>query len=149
MNVATQLAVFKVLTDLLKERHDQLKDAARDVMDPGDRKTAMLGDTKIASVSMTDPSVKVRVKDETEFTDWVAENHPTEVVTTVRDTYRRQLLEQCKKTGEAIPGVEFTDAESYPSVRLATGSHQVIADAWRDGKLPDLGALLAIEGGDQ
>lgn len=154
MTPATQLAVLTVLTRLLKDQHTQVKQDTVEMMDPGDRKTALLGDHKIASVSMTDPSPKATVVDEAAFLRWVQDNHPTEVVSTVRDSYRAELLSQCRANGAAadangqpIPGVKITRPEPYPTVRLAPGAVETIAQAWQTGALPELGALLAIDRG--
>lgn len=150
--LATKLAVFKVLSDLIKTQVDDTKAAVTESMEPGDRVTAKLQDgTKIASVTLTDPSARAKVVDEAAFTKWVEANAPSEVVATVRESYRKQLLDAVKsrgapvtENGEEIPGVDVTTTDPYPSVRAASGAQEAIAKAWRDGTV-QLGALPELE----
>lgn len=102
---------------------------------------------RVARISLIGVSAKPTVTDEDTFLAWVAEHHPTEVVTVVRPSFQKALLDRCSpvddvtcvdnSTGEVVPGVTAHDPHRT-SIRVTYTKgegREAIASAWRDGTL--------------
>lgn len=150
--IATRLAVLKVLSDLVKTQTDDAKTSVTEQMTPGDRLTATLPDgTKVASVTMAEPRASVKVVDEAAFVAWVAEEYPGEIVQAVRESFRTKVLDAVRRNGAPIDhngavtrGVEIVERDPYVTVRPTSGASEAVAQAWRDGTV-QLGALPELE----
>jgi hypothetical protein len=118
--------------------------------------------TKVATITLTEPSVRVTVDDEDAFTAWVARRYPTEVQTvmTVRPAGRKAILDQAVVEGEDV--FDWNDGEKLDGVRAAhpapqsrsfsvrypDGGRDAIAHAWRVGELGFAPSeLVQLEGG--
>jgi hypothetical protein len=145
-DIARALAVTTVIADAAKERKDELRamlvDALGDV--GADATSAQLPDgTAIGKASLAGGKPRAHVTNEDTLTAWVADNAPTEVVWRVRDAYRKALLDRLAPgpdgtavdttTGEVVPGVTFTTANPYVSMRFAPDGRAAVMDALRSG----------------
>jgi hypothetical protein len=83
---------------------------------------------------------------------------PGEIVRSVRDSYKRVLLEPLAptsdglavdpETGELVPGVSFRQSSPYVSTRFDKGGRESVIDALRAGSVAlDLAAAPQLEGG--
>lgn len=159
---ALQAAVLKTLADEIETRLILVKEATKDAFtETGATQTlATLPDgTKVATVSLAGGGSKTaNVTNEREFTDWVRENYPEEIVEVVRDNAKKKLLDRAKAlgapvdeaTGEVIPGVTVGDSRPFVSVRFKAGGKDAVVRAWQEGALKDIEVLAprAIEGGE-
>jgi hypothetical protein len=151
-------AVLKALQKVIASTADDGRALLKDVMDALeiDSLAARLPDgTKVATLNRAGGNTSARVTDEGKFFAWVQENRPGEVVTSVRDSYRKALLEAMDKahelidpeTGEVVPGVEFVTGKEWLTVRFQPGGEEAIKAAWRSGRL-SLDAMLALPEGE-
>lgn len=135
-DLALQLAVLRVLADQIKAGREVLATEVRDTWKVGTRNIAELPDeTRVGSVTLTKSRMSAKVVDRDAFTGWVKQHHPTEIEETVRPAYETQIRADIVKTGEAVPGVEITEGDPYPSVRLDDGATEAIRKAWENGEL--------------
>lgn len=155
-----QAAVLKVLADEIASRLALVKEAAKQAFDDAgaaSAKAKLPDGTEVASVTLAGGGGKTAsVVSEQAFTEWMARNHPEEIVTVVRDNAKRKILDACKAagapvdpaTGEVIPGVEVRDSRPYVSVRFKPGGQDEIVRAWQAGQLQgiELVAPREIEG---
>lgn len=82
--------------------------------------------------------LKAKVTDEAAFTTWVADRYPSEVVTVVRESFAKKLLDGATReaqqvpvdarTGEVIPGVEMRIGSAYLAVRPTDMAKELMAD---------------------
>lgn len=144
--IARALAVTAVIADAAKARKDELRaDLAAALEDLGaDSAKADLPDgTNVAKASLVAGKPRADVWDEDAMTGWVAENHPTEVVFRVRESYRKVVLDRLvpgldgtavdPDTGEIVPGVRFTTSSPYVSLRFDRDGRDHVIDALRTG----------------
>jgi hypothetical protein len=149
-------AVLKALQKVVTTATDDGKAALKDVMDALeiDSLAARLPDgTKVANLNRAGGIISARVKDEKKFLAWVQGSRPGEVetVTSVRESYRKALLESLDKagalvdpeTGEVVPGVEFVTGKDWLTVNFKPGGEDAIKAAWQSGRL-SLDAMLAL-----
>jgi hypothetical protein len=127
----------------------ELKDQARAelaAIPAGEVIAARWGDRLLAKASMGKPRTKLVVTDETVFAKWVAERHPSEVVTQVNPAFIKAIEARAKELGlgavidthgEVIPGVEIQTGEPVVSVRKEkdVDSLSVIAEIMAAGQL--------------
>ena len=75
---------------------DKLRAELQEEMDSlgADRVKAELGDEVVAYVTTIKPKFKWEVINERKFVDWVADNHPTEIVESVRESFRDVILDK-------------------------------------------------------
>jgi len=138
---AVRVAVLKALTDQIKETVAQARADVLKQLGAGDRKNAILPDgTSVGTVtvSVREGKVQAYVEDEAAFLAWVTEERPDEIITEVRSSYRRALLDGLAKTGEVVPGVSFSradDSEPYVTVRQTDAQVAAVVCAWQDGSL--------------
>lgn len=147
-DAAARVAIVAALRAKVAEAYDKSRDEMSDQMDPGSRWPANLGGGALGDVIMTRGATRAKVTDEDTFTRWVAENHPTEIVQSVRPAYLSKVLADAKRfgaavdstSGEFIPGVEMETGKSYVTVKLAEDASQVIADNWDSARrhVPEL-----------
>jgi hypothetical protein len=156
-----QAVVLKVLADEITTRLMLVKQAARDAFDETGATQAVpeLPDgTRVAAVTLAGGGGKTAsVTNEAVFLAWMAEHHPEELVTVVRDNAKRKILDGCKAagaavdpgTGELIPGVTVSESRPYVSIRLKPGGKDAVVAAWQAGELSaiELVAPPAIEAG--
>ena len=101
---------------------------------------------KVASASIGNSESKPIVTNEAAFTRWVAENFPTEIVQTVRPTFKKVLFESTLavnpqgeavhiKTGEIIDGVVFNAPASRLTLRFKKDGRELVAEAFNRGEL--------------
>lgn len=144
-SAAQRVAVAKAVGDMLRrvtvEARGDFTAAAQEAGVVSVRVHLPAGE--LGMVTMTRGRSTPVVADERAFLAWVTEHAPGEVVTAVRDSYRRHVLDQVKQTGELPPGVEMRDGDPYPTVRLAPGAEQVALEAIRSGDVDP----LALPGG--
>ena len=154
-----QLAVIKYITDhLAAVRKTDLAPGVVAALAPGARLPIKIGDTLVGWLSIPKPSRKAAIVNEAKFLTWVQDNHPTEIVPSVRGSFTDLVLRSVrerggwldKSTGELtdVPGVERSFGDPYPKVDLEDGAGDVIGAAWRGG-LIDIGHMLALEGGGE
>jgi hypothetical protein len=143
---ALRLAAITVVADAAKDAKDRLRDQFADQLNAvgADAAKASLDDTEIAKVSLVSPKASASVVHEAAFIKFVENMMPTEIVKSVRDSYKKVFLENCVNidgktiyapTGEVVDFISFKNRESYVSCRFATGGREVIADAFRSGLL--------------
>jgi hypothetical protein len=176
---AFRVAVLGALKDALgsqyaDERGDLLEQlvAAQGELGVKSLDVSLPDGTKVATVTLTQPSDRVEVVDEAAFTNWVAEHWPTEVVTVtqVRPAFRKALLDSVAittlpdgadqvevlnvvvdvRTGVSVDGVRVRQASKPTSfsVRYTPDGRPAIAEAWREGRLDGYRPLLELEGGE-
>lgn len=155
-HVVTQLAVLKVIKDLVSAQYENTRKDTREHIKPGGREPAELPDgTRLGSVTMTEGRVTAKVTDDRALTAWAEKKAPSEITTTVRDGYKTKLLDRAKKdggafdpdTGEQIPGITVENGDPYPTFKPAAGAVEAVAAAWARGDLSGYGPT-AIEAGD-
>ena len=91
-----KLAAVSLIADEAKKMKDKLRAELQQEMDSlgADRVKAELGDEVVAYVTTTKPKFKWEVINERKFVDWVADNHPTEIVESVRESFRDVILDK-------------------------------------------------------
>jgi hypothetical protein len=143
----------KWMQDRIKGIRDDLSRDAKDAMDAGDRKKAVLEDgTVIGSVTITDPKWQPKVSDMAALEAWVRENAPTEIEQPpapperVRPAFVAALLGRVARvpteqaavdpeTGEVIPGIEYERRPSNATVTVTDDHAAAIETALQDGRL--------------
>lgn len=83
MNLLEKVIAAKALEAHLKTLKAEIDTEARELFEPGDRKTVRHGDVKLGTITMSDPKATWKVVNREEWTAWVAENYPDALVTTV------------------------------------------------------------------
>ena len=91
-----KLAAVSLIADEAKKMKDKLRAELQEEMDSlgADRVKAELGDEVVAYVTTTKPKFKWEIINERKFVDWVADNHPTEIVESVRESFRDVILDK-------------------------------------------------------
>lgn len=117
--------------------------------------------TDLGTVSLAAGRVTAKVVDEAAFLRWVKHNHPTEVVETVRDSFRKKLFDGAVAKaepddptavgpdGEVIPGVELVHNQPYPTCRPTDEAKQRMGALLADVlALPAGPAAAPVDGGE-
>lgn len=142
---ALALAVVTTIADAAKERKDQLRHQLLDELNNAgaDAVRAEIDGKRVARTSLITPQEKIAPSDEEQFTQWVANNYPTEVetITTVRPVFREIFLKRLKVindqiidplTGEVVPYVKATPGNAYVSTRFEPEGRAEILEALRN-----------------
>ena len=91
-----KLAAVSLIADEAKKMKDMLRAELQEEMDTvgADRVKAELGDDVVAYVITSKPKFKWEILNERKFVDWVADNHPTDIVESVRESFRDVILDK-------------------------------------------------------
>ena len=160
---ALRLAAITVIADAAKDAKDRLREQfANQLNEVGaDATKAALSGTEVAKVSLVSPKSSPVITNETSFVEFVEETNPENVVKSVRDTYKKFILDNIVEmdgqavfapTGEVLPFIIFKPREAYVSTRFSKGGREAIQDAFREGTISPAELIvsdqLAIEGND-
>lgn len=156
-DLAAALAVTTVIADAAKARKDEIRAALAAALDDvgADSVRAELPDgNRVAKSTLITPNPKPVVSDEGAFIEWVETFRPDEIVKTVRDSYKRVILERLASTpdgtaidpdtGEVVPGVRFTTGATYVSTRFEKDGRDLIVTAIREGIVEPAAVLAAL-----
>lgn len=145
-DITRDLAVIKVLSERLRDAKALLEAQARDLMEPSDRNAVKVDGELVGTVTLVNGRSTARVTNEPALLAWVRTNHPTEVYTVeaVRPSFLAKLLDAARTdgaavdpaSGEVIPGIDVTQGNPYPMVRLTADADAVVSVAWQAGRLP-------------
>ena len=145
--LAIELATVNLVADLVAEHKDNLREqmAQQFELNGSDSVKVSIGDEKIGKVSLVEPKAKARVTDENALFRWVIENREDEIVTEVRASFKKWLLDNVdvlddgtavlKTTGEIIPGISARPASPYVSTRFDTDGRERLGRALRNGEV--------------
>lgn len=127
--LASQVLAITVLKRQLAAHEADVRERLQMAMDRGDRKAGYAGDTKIGTITLTDPETSWKVVDGTAFRAWVKANHPTEIVVveSVNAAFERATLAGIPDTGEIPPGVDLKSTAVALQVRPAPDAAEAIA----------------------
>lgn len=162
--LAQDLAVVSLVADIAKEHRDRLRADMHDLMlEVGADATSFdIDGERIAKVSLIAPKAAAHVADEAALIRWVAERRPDEIVQSVRESYRKFLLDSLvagpdgmavdPATGEVVDGVHFTERAAYVSTRFDKDGRAHLAAAIKNGRvavnLPGTLDVPALPGGE-
>jgi hypothetical protein len=102
--------------------------------------------SKVARATLPQPKAGVTVDDKA-FMEWVAAEHPTEIVEAVREPFRRVVLKRLeivgddvidKQSGEVVPWASVRPAAEKPSnftVTFVGEGRAEVEQAWLDGRI--------------
>lgn len=138
-SAATRAAVWGVIADAAKERQAEAK-AELAQLQPGDTIAGRIGGRLVGKATVARGRSKLTVTDGRQFLDWVALNHPTELVQSVNPAFVKSLEARGKALGavidaqgEVVPGVEITEGAPYVSVRKEKDAPDVVAQLLSGG----------------
>jgi hypothetical protein len=161
---ALDLAIATLMADVVKDHRDHLRqELVSDFKELGaDSSKVKIDDQTIGKVSLVEPRPSPVVFDENAFFKWVAENHESEVVMNVRDSFKKYILDNViregdeavlRTTGEIVPGILFQLRSPYVSMRFEKSGRDELATALRENKvsynLPVLDVQNQIEGSSE
>ena len=128
-DLASQVLGLTVLKRIVAAREADVRERAQMAMDRGARWPGFAGDTKIGTVTLTDPKPTWRVVDRDAWFLWVKANHPDEIVTTeaVRSSFETALLGRIQASGEIPDGVDLVEVAVALQVKPDVDAAQVIA----------------------
>lgn len=130
--------------------------AKKGFVDPGDSVRAVLpGYGDLGTVYRTQDGSTAYVSNDRVLLEWVKENHPGEIVETIRPAYLAALLEQAtaagaalvidpatkKPTGETIPGIDIKPTSGFVAVKQTAEQKAALVNAWQAGVLSERGQI--------
>ena len=144
--LAFQLSAITLIADAAKEAKDRLRREFAAALDEvgADAAKAVLEGEEIARVSLIHPKTSVEVLNEKAFTDWVKSNWEYEIIETVRESFRKHILDSVQnvdgkaiypRTGELLDFISFSSRDPYISTRFKDGGRQALLEAFRAGSL--------------
>ena len=152
--LSLELAAIAMIADAAKKRKDELRAQLQAEMDDigADRVKAELDGDVIAYVTTSKPKFKWEVISERKFVEWVKDNHPSEIVETVRESFREVILEQFNYVDDAAidPNGEIVDwlvghiAEPYLVTKFHSDGREKLRDAFLSNAI-DPKKVLEIE----
>lgn len=146
-DLAIELAVANLVADVVAERKDALRqEMAEKFAEMGsDSVKVTIDDDRIGKVSLVEPKIKPIVESESVFTDWVDAHHPNDIVKTVRESFKKWVLDNVeilddgtavmKTTGEIVPGITGRRTASYVSTRFESDGREKLGRAIASGKV--------------
>lgn len=145
--LAIELATVNLVADLVAEHKDNLREqmAKQFELNGSDSVKVSIGDEKIGKVSLVEPKAKATVSDEQALFKWVLENHESEIVTEIRASFKKYVLDNVailedgtavlQTTGEIVPGISARPASPYVSTRFDTDGREKLGRALRTGEV--------------
>lgn len=146
-DLAIELAVANLVADVVAERKDALRQEMADKFAEmgSDSVKVTIEDDRIGKVSLVEPKIKPIVESESAFTDWVDAHHPNDIVKTVRESFKKWVLDNVeilddgtavmKTTGEIVPGVTGRRTAPYVSTRFESDGREKLGRAISAGKV--------------
>lgn len=138
-DLALELAAITVIADSAKDAKERVRDEFADALKAvgADSAKANLEGEDIAKVSLIKPKRVAQINDDAAFTKWVAKNAPTEIVQSVRDSYKKLLLETViiedvamhPSTGEILDFITIVEKSSYISTRFQPEGRSKVLEA--------------------
>jgi hypothetical protein len=154
-DLALELAAITVIADSAKEAKERLREefaAALDLVGADSAKANLDGED-IAKVSLIKPKRVAVINDEQAFARWVSANAPTEIMQSVRDSYKKLFLELLvldeagaihPNTGELMNFVSVVEKSSYISTRFQPEGKAKVLNALAINRLPMMMTLKEI-----
>ncbi|MEY3346650.1 MAG: hypothetical protein ACKN8W_02165 [Actinomycetales bacterium] len=144
--LAFQLSAITLISDAAKEAKDRLRREFAAALDEvgADAAKAMLAGEEIAKVSLIQPKTSAEVLSEKALVEWVRANWDYEIVETVRDSFRKHILESVEnvdghaiypRTGEVLDFISFNSRDPYIATRFKDGGREALIEAFRVGAL--------------
>jgi hypothetical protein len=144
--LAFQLSAITLIVDAAKEAKERLRREFASALDEvgADAAKAMLAGEEIAKVSLIHPKTSAQVLNESAFISWVKENWEYEIVESVRDSFRKHILDSVEnvdgkaiypRTGEVLDFINFNSRDPYIATRFKDGGREALIEAFRAGSL--------------
>jgi len=143
-----------MIADAAKKRKDELRAQLQAEMDGigADRVKAELDGDVIAYVTTSKPKFKWEVTSERKFVEWVKDNHPSEIVESVRESFREVILDKFNYVDDAAidPNGEIVDwlvghiSEPYLVTKFHSDGREKLRDAFVSNSI-DPKKVLEIE----
>lgn len=156
--LSLELAAISLVADQAKKRKDELRAQLKAEMDAigADRVKAEIDGHSIGYVTTTKPRKKLVITGRRYFIQWVKENHPTEIVEEVRESFEKVILDKFKfhdgiaitPDGEAVGWIVEEEGEPYLTTKLSAEGREMLIDALSDQNFKmevSLQELLEIE----
>lgn len=152
--LSLELAAISMIADAAKKRKDELRAQLQGEMDGigADRVKAELDGEVIAYVTTSKPKFKWEVISERKFVEWVKDNHPSEIVEFVRESFREVILDKFNFVDDATidPNGEIVDwlvghiSEPYLVTKFHSDGREKLRDAFLSNAI-DPRKVLEIE----
>ncbi|MFY7812324.1 MAG: hypothetical protein ACOVQZ_00585 [Candidatus Nanopelagicaceae bacterium] len=152
--LSLELAAIAMIADAAKKRKDELRAQLQAEMDGigADRVKAELDGEVIAYVTTSKPKFKWEVISERKFVEWVKDNHPSEIVESVRESFREVILDKFNYVDDAAidPNGEIVDwlvghiSEPYLVTKFHSDGREKLRDAFVSNSI-DPKKVLEIE----
>jgi len=152
--LSLELAAISMIADAAKKRKDELRAQLQGEMDGigADRVKAELDGEVIAYVTTSKPKFKWEVISERKFVEWVKDNHPSEIVESVRESFREVILDKFNYVDDAAidPNGEIVDwlvghiSEPYLVTKFHSDGREKLRDAFVSNSI-DPKKVLEIE----
>ena len=133
------LAAVSLIADEAKKMKDKLRAELQEEMDSigADRVKAELGDDVVAYVMTTKPKFKWEVINERRFLEWVKSNHPSEIVESVRESFRDVVLDKFNylddlvidPNGEPVDWLVGHTSEPYLTTKFHSDGREKLREA--------------------
>ena len=134
-----KLAAVSLIADEAKKMKDKLRAELQEEMDSlgADRVKAELGDEVVAYVTTSKPKFKWVVLSERSFLEWMKINYPSEVVETVRESFRDIILDKFNyvddvaidPNGEPVDWLVGQTAEPYLVTKFHSDGREKLREA--------------------
>lgn len=154
-DLALELAAITVIADSAKEAKEKLRLEFAVALEAvgADAAKANLDDQEIAKVSLIKPKRSAVIVDDSAFLTWTKTHASTEIIQTVRESYRKVFIEDIEiqgdyaihiPTGEILDFVKIVDKQPYISTRFAPEGRTKIIDAIAFHRLPTMMTLKEL-----
>ena len=152
--LSLELAAISMIADAAKKRKDELRAQLQGEMDGigADRVKAELDGEVIAYVTTSKPKFKWEVISERKFVEWVKDNYPSEIVESVRESFKEVILDKFNYVDDAAidPNGEIVDwlighiSEPYLVTKFHSDGREKLRDAFVSNSI-DPKKVLEIE----
>jgi len=144
--LAFQLSAITLIVDAAKVAKERLRREFASALEEvgADAAKAMLEGEEIAKVSLIHPKTSAQVLNESAFISWVKENWEYEIVESVRDSFRKHILDSVENvdgkaiypgTGEVLDFINFNSRDAYIATRCKDGGREALIEAFRAGSV--------------
>jgi hypothetical protein len=143
-DAAAEAVVYALIADVAKDRKDEARAWLNNHMGPDAAAVkAVANGENIGRATWIEGKETLAVFDAAAFQEYVTDNWPDELITTVNPAFQKALLAGLKvvggtvidKTGEPVPGVALRESAPYVSVRKSDEARATVETLLNSGRL--------------